>query len=392
MPAVQVKPSVQALLGQLKGWREWVAPGSHQVLHALEQCRTALLGYHVYRCTGSECGQVHYQYHSCRNRHCPHCGSTKKEEWIESRLRELLPVKYYHVVFTLPHQLNSLVMGNRRELFNLLFEAATYTLLTFGRDGQYLGAQVGILSVLHTWGQQLCFHPHVHCIVSGGGMDSKGKWKEALKVKHGILFPVKALRVVYRTYFLQHLQKLLDAGKVKLSEQQAREWPHLRSELYNQQWIVYAKQPFGGPQQVVEYLGRYTHKVAICNHRIQAIDAQGNVTFQYKDYSDGSKKKWMTLEGKEFLRRFEQHILPKGFVKIRSYGYLGNYQRKQRVNQLLNTMNKPQHAEVVNVPVAVRMLEKYGKDITLCPCCQKAKLELLYVRQAKTAHRQVLKE
>jgi hypothetical protein len=190
--------------------------------------------------------------------------------------------------------------------------------------------------VLHTWGQQLSFHPHIHSSVSGGGgVDSKGKWKEAIKVKHGILFPGDAMRPVYRAYFLEQLQILITEGKVKLRDEQAIDWPQLRGELYNNEWIVFAKQPFGGPQQVVEYLGRYTHKAAISNHRIKAIDEQSNVTFEYKDYSDADKKKLMTLSGQAFVRRFEQHILPKGFVKIRSYGYLGNFRRKQRVNDLL---------------------------------------------------------
>jgi hypothetical protein len=383
---------VQVLLQQLKGWEGITGQGSHKVLHAIERCRTASLGYHAYRCEDSECAEMQYRYHSCRNRHCPHCGSTKKEEWIEARMRELLPIKYYHVVFTLPHQLGSIIMGNRKALFNLLFEASSYTLLKFSRDKQYLGAQPGIVSVLHTWGQQLSFHPHVHCIVSGGGVDSSGNWKEAQKAKHGMLFPVKAMRVVYRSYFLQQLQTLIDAGTVRLCDEQAAQWLQLRGELYNQEWIVYAKQPFGGPAQVVEYLGRYTHKVAISNHRIRSIDEGGNVTFEYKDYADGSKKKLMTLKGQEFLRRFEQHILPKGFVKIRSYGYLGNFKRKQRVNHLLKAMNLPLHAPAVTIPMAVRMLERYGIDITLCPCCKKARLELLYVRHVKTAQKQVQRE
>jgi hypothetical protein len=283
-------------------------------------------------------------------------------------------------------------MGNRKELFNLLFEAASYTLLKFGRDEQYLGAQLGIISVLHTWGQQLSFHPHVHCIVSGGGITREGKWMEAIKAKHGVLFPVKAMRKVYRTYFLEQLKRLIREGTVKLSEEQARQWLRLRSELHTLEWIIDARQPFGGPAQVVEYLGRYTHKVAISNHRIKAIDDKSNVTFQYKDYTDGSKQKLMTLSGQEFLRRYEQHILPKGFVKIRSYGYLGNFKRKQRINQLLKTMDLPVHAPVVKVSMAVRMLERYGVDITLCPCCKKARLELLYVRHLKTSKKKVQRE
>ena len=392
MSSAKVKPSVQLLLQQMTGWEHIVGKGSKKALSAIERCRTASLGYHAYRCSDSDCGAMHYQYHSCRNRHCPNCGNSKKQQWIEQRMQELLPVKYYHIVFTLPHQLGGIIMGNRKALFDLLFQAASYTLLKLGRDEQYLGAQLAMIAVLHSWGQQLSFHPHVHCIVSGGGVTKDNKWKEALKAKQGILFPVPALRQVYRTCFLEQLQKLLDAGTVKLSNEQASEWHSLRSELYNTEWIVYAKEPFGGPAQVVEYLGRYTHKVAISNHRIKAVDEHCNVTFEYKDYSDADKKKVMTLEGKEFLRRFEQHILPKGFVKIRSYGYLGNYKRKQRINELLKARNLPVHAPLIQVPIVVRMLETYGVDITLCPCCKKARLQLLYVCSVSGAKKQVLKE
>jgi hypothetical protein len=255
-----------------------------------------------------------------------------------------------------------------------------------------LGAQLGMVSVLHTWGQQLSFHPHVHCIVSGGGVDRGDRWKEAQKAKHGILFPVKAMRMVYRSYFLEQLQTLISKGSVRLNEEQAAQWLRLHSELHTLEWIIDARQPSQGPAQVVEYLGRYTHKVAISNHRIKAIDDQGNVTFQYKDYADESKQKLMTLSGQEFLRRFEQHILPKGFAGIRSYGYLGNFRRRQRVSAMLKAMNLPVHASAVTVPMAVRMLERCGVDITLCPCCKQARLELLYVRHIKTGKKKVQRE
>lgn len=391
MPAA-LKPSVQTLLRQLQGWESFTRPASHKVLRSLQRCRTAALGYDAWRCQDADCGAMHYRYHSCRNRHCPNCGNSRKDAWIEERTRELLPVKYYHAVFTLPHQLNALVMGNRRQMFNLLFRASSYTLLKFGRDARWLGATPGIITVLHTWGQQLSFHPHLHCIVSGGGVDKQGQWKEAVKTKHGVLFPVKAMGKVYRGYFLQHLQKLVSQGKLKLSDEQVARWPALISELFAGEWIVYAKQPFGGPQQVIEYLGRYTHKVAISNHRITAIDQDSTVHFEYKDYRDGGKKKQMSLGGREFLRRFEQHILPKGFMKIRSFGYLGNYNRRQRVNDLLSRMHLPVHPEHTVVPVAVRMLEKYGVDITLCPACRRSKLELLYVRRPKGRSKTVQRE
>ena len=373
------RATVQQLLQQMPTWKEMTSPGSHTVLSRIERCRTADLGYHAYRCTDNECGAMQYVYHSCRNRHCPGCGDSKKEEWIEARMKELLPIKYYHAVFTMPHQLNSLVIGNRKVMFTLLFEAASYTLLKFAGDEKYLDAQPGIIAVLHTWGQQLSFHPHLHCIVSGGGIDKNKKWKEAVKAKHKFLFPTKAVATVYRANFLKQLQQLIDKGMVIMSEEQQRDWLTLRSALYNMEWITYFKEPMGGPAQVLEYLGRYTHKVAISNHRIKRIDMDNNVTFEYKDYADEGKKKTMTLSGEEFLRRYEQHILPPRFCKIRHYGYLGNYKRKQRVNEILQQMDLPQHAAQLQVSTAIRMMEKYGTDQLLCSVCKKAKLELLYV-------------
>jgi hypothetical protein len=375
--------TVQRLLQQMPGWKETTSPGNHAVLSRIERCRTADFGYHAYKCTESECGAMQYVYHSCRNRHCPGCGNSKKDEWIESGMKELLPVKYFHAVFTMPHQLNSLVMGNRKEMFTLLFNAASYTLLKFAKDEKYLGAQPGIIAVLHTWGQQLSFHPHVHCIVSGGGIDKDKRWKEALKAKHKFLFPAKAAAQVYRACFLKQLQRQIDKGTIKMTEEQQRHWLTLRTSLYNMEWITYFKEPMGGAAQVLEYLGRYTHKVAISNHRIKRLDMDNNVTFEYKDYADDAKKKTMTLTGKEFLRRFEQHILPPRFCKIRHYGYLGNYKRKQRVNEVLKQMDKPQHAQQALVSTTISMIEKFGTDQLLCKSCKKAKLELLYIVDIK---------
>lgn len=372
------KPSVQQLLTRMEGWQSMVSKSSLTVLSRIQRCHTASLGYHAYRCSDSGCGAMQYVYHSCRN--------------IEARLQELLPVKYYHVVFTVPHQLNALIMGNRKQMFELLYGAASYTLLKFGCDEQYLGAQPGIIAVLHTWGQQLSFHPHLHCIVSGGGITKDGNWKDAVKAKHGVLFPTSAMKPVYKARFLKLLQQAIDEGKIKMNEQQRKDWLSLRTQLYNTQWIVDSRQPMGGPQQVVEYLGRYTHKVAISNHRIKRIDSANNVTFQYKDYADGCRKKMMTLSGQEFLRRFEQHLLPKGFCKIRYYGYLGNYRRRERVNDVLQQMGKPQHPAPVQISEVVRRMEKYGAYTMLCPCCKTSPLELMYIRYTNNEIKEVLKE
>jgi hypothetical protein len=349
-----------------------------KVLHRLKVCRTAWLGYHVYRCTHDECGEVKYQYHSCRDRHCPQCGAVKKEEWIEARMQELLPVKYYHVVFTLPHELNSLVMGQRKLLFKLLFDASAGTLLSFAKDEKYLGATPGIISVLHTWGQQLSFHPHIHCIVSGGGITMANEWKEATKNDWQFLFPVKAMKMVYRAKFMEGLAKLIENKTVLPKE--GTDIKALFNTVYQKDWIVYAKAPFGGPHAVIEYLGRYTHKVAISNHRISSInDEEATVAFEYKDYADDNKKKLMTLSSDEFIRRFEQHILPKGFTKIRTYGYLSNRNRHQRINEVLKKMKLPLHKGLVKIPLELRMMERFGMDIKQCPRCKQKTLQLLRI-------------
>lgn len=317
------------------------------------------------------------QYHSCRNRHCPHCSGTRQQEWVEARMRELIPCKYYHVVFTLPHSLNATVMGNRRAMYTLLFNAAHDTLHTFGTDPRYLGGKVGIISVLHTWGQNLSFHPHVHCIVSGGGPDKQGKWQEAKKAKYGVLFPTMAMEKVYRGRFLHLLRQAIANGKVIPPPD--TNLPALLNALYRSRWIVYAKQPFGGPQQVIEYLGRYTHKVAISNHRILHIDAQHRVTFSYKDYADGGKQKRMTLEGAEFIRRFEQHILPRGFCKIRSSGMYANNGRRTRVAKVLQQMRVPQHPAPVSIPWYVRIMEQTGTNPLQCKCCGTGTMQLIEI-------------
>lgn len=346
------------------------------VMQRLKTCRTAAMGYHAYRCSDEACGHIKYQYHSCRDRHCPNCGALKKQEWIEARMQELLPVKYYHVVFTLPHELNSLVLGNRKQLFKLLFDASAQTLLGFAKDPRYLSALPGIISVLHTWGQQLSFHPHVHCIVSGGGI-SNNRWKEASKSKYGFLFPVKAMHTVYRAKFLQSLQQMIIGGEVVIAD--GTDAKELIDLLYRKDWIVYAKAPFGGPHAVIEYLGRYTHKVAISNHRICGIEQNDTVTFEYKDYADGNKKKQMSLTSKEFIRRFEQHVLPKRFTKIRTYGYLANRRRHQRINEVLKSMRLPLHKGLVKIPLELRMKEQYGIDLHQCPCCKGQTLQLVQV-------------
>lgn len=352
----------------------------HQVLEQLKKCRTAQLGYHLYKCHNSECNQYKYQYHSCRNRHCPTCGSLQKEQWIEERKRELLPIPYYHVVFTLPHELNSIILGNRKQLFNLLFNAASQTLLSFASNPKYLAAKPSILAVLHTWGQQLSFHPHVHCIVSGGGMVTNKhttlRWIPAKGNENRFLFPVKAMAVVYRTKYLEGLKKMIASGSVNAKE--GCNIVDTIKMLYNKSWVVYAKKPFGGPEQVIEYLSRYTHKVAITNKRIKAVDDKAHsVTFDYKDYAANGTQKQMQLEAKEFIRRFEQHILPKYFTKIRSYGYLSNRNRQTNIAAILQYMRLPPHPQKVIVPWQVRLQERFKIVYNQCRHCNQPTLVLV---------------
>jgi hypothetical protein len=271
-------------------------------------------------------------------------------------------------------------MGNRKAMFNLLFEASAYTLNVFARDPHYMGAVPGIISVLHTWGQQLSFHPHVHCIVSGHGWKGKTRqWVEGKKVRYSRLFPVQAMEKVYAACFLRRLYALKASGEIVLNDEQKAAWYNLMQTVKHKRWVVYAKQPFGGPAQVVEYLGRYTHKVAISNNRINAVSEAGQVTFDYKDYAQQGITKQMTLPAMEFIRRFELHILPKRFCKIRSYGLYTNHNRHTRITSILKTLQKPLHPPPTKVPWHLRCMERYGTDPLLCPCCKKAQMVLIQI-------------
>ena len=382
--------SVQTLLQNLPQWAVHCPKAALSALQAIAQCRTAALGYHLYACNKSTCGAEKMQYHSCRNRHCPNCGGSRQQQWVEARMRELIPCKYYHVVFTLPHHLNGLVMGNRKQLFNLLFQAAHDTLHTFGKDPRYLGAKAGIISVLHTWGQNLSFHPHVHCIVSGGGIDAAGHWQEAKKAKYGALYPVQAMEKVYKGRFLHLLRRALAANELQVEPD--KDMQALLKQLYALRWVVFAKQPFGGPQQVVEYLGCYTHKVAISNKRIRSINSSHRVTFDYKDYADQGRKKQMTIEGPEFLRRFAQHILPRGYCKIRSSGIYANHGRRTRIAALLEQLDVPQHPEPVSTPWHVQWMERSGVNPLLCTCCGEGQMVLIERTRPGDLRKEVLRE
>jgi hypothetical protein len=347
---------------------------SRHIFNRLHHCHTAALGMHHYKCDDANCNHVHRQYHSCGNRHCPNCGGLKKEQWIENLTAQLFPTAYYHVVFTVPHEFNALMLGNRKLMFKLLFESASTTLLQFGSEPDHLGASIGITSVLHTWGQQLSFHPHLHCIVSGGGINNN-QWVAAKRSNDKFLFPINALKLVYKAIFLKNLRQLLSQGLLQ-TEGMAVEKQIKKAGF--KKWKVYAKSPFGSVASVVEYLGRYTHKVAITKHRILCI-SDHSVTFKYKDYQDGNKQKTMPLSIAEFLRRFELHFLPRGFVKIRHYGFLQNHGKTARLNVVRKQMKLHTLPPKINVPVAVRMMEKYDQDITLCPECKTGHLQLIAI-------------
>lgn len=355
-------------------------PYSQSVLRKISTCHTPQNGYHLLQCNNENCKDMKQQYHSCGNRHCPYCGNMKKDEWVENRTNELLPTAYYHVVFTLPHELNSLILGNRIILFKALFDTASKTLLNHGKNPEFLGAEPGITMVLHTWGQDLSFHPHVHCIVTGGGFDGQN-WVKAKRENSKFLFPTKSLSKMYKAIFMNILEQNRGITWGKNEKESI-----LKSIKYKT-WNVYAKAPFGGPAQVISYLGRYTHKIAITKHRILEVRDK-LLEFKYKDYADGNKTKSMLLSHEEFIRRFEMHILPKRFVKIRHAGFLRNSHKMERINCIRASIGLKDAQPKVHIPVGVRMLEKYGIDIAKCNCCQRGRLEIVYDTRAKRVEKQ----
>lgn len=327
-----------------------------RTLDAVRRCRSASMGSHADGCTS--CGHLRISYNSCRNRHCPKCQGRQREQWIQAREQELLPVPYFHVVFTLPDTLNKLCMYKPKEMYDTLFSTAWSVMNSFGHDQKWLGAQTGMISILHTWGQTMTLHPHLHCIVPGGGLTKAGKWKRS-KSKSKYLFNVKAMGIAFRGRFIAAFKELLPQQMDKA----------FVNALYQHNWVVYAKRPFSGPKSVVEYLGRYTHKIAISNHRIKGVSEAG-ITFSYKDYKHGSVKKEMTLDAVEFIRRFSLHILPKGFVRIRHYGILSSTGKKAAAITI-----KEQLPEVTKPAVKRPASQPYNPSE--CPCCKKETMQTI---------------
>src|SRR5438876_10832071 len=332
-----------------------------KAFRAIQRCRTAALGGHRDAC--QSCGDQTISYNSCRNRHCPKCQAQARERWLAARERELLATSYFHAVFTAPHELNVLALENPRLFYDLLFTASAQTLLEIASDPKYLGAEIGMIAILHTWGQNLLLHPHIHCVIPAGGLSpDHQQW---IRPRCPFFLPVKVLSRVFRGKFIAGLKRAFQEGKLAFfgSTQHLSNEKAFRSFLrllFRHDWVVYAKRPFGGPEHVLHYLARYTHRVAISNHRIVNV-ANGQVTFRWKDYAHGSKQRTMAVSGQEFLRRFLLHVLPRGFVRIRFFGFLANRHRAQLL------------------PLCQQLLEASCRQSSLTPAAGEAKLPTLWL-------------
>ena len=342
-----------------------------KAFRAIQRCRTAALGGHVDVC--SRCGRQEISYNSCRNRTCPKCQTQARQRWLAKRERELLPTDYFHVVFTVPHELNALALDNPRLFYDLLFTASAQTLLEVAADPHHLGAQIGVISILHTWGQNLLLHPHIHCAIPAGGLSpDRSRW---IRSRNRFFLPVKVLSRVFRGKFLAGLKCLYRGKKLPSAGPSAaladpQQFAQLLRRLHRQEWVVYAKPAFGGPMQVLRYLGRYTHRVAISNHRLLAFDGE-HVTFRWKNYAHGGKQAQMKLGTCEFLRRFFLHVLPKAFVRIRHSGFLANRFRASRVSlcrQLLSPLST--NADTETTPATCE------NSLWHCPSCGAAMILL----------------
>ena len=348
-------------------------PFSHiKVMRAIENCRTAALGGHVDTC--SHCGFERISYNSCRNRHCPKCQGMAKANWLENRKAELLNVGYFHTVFTIPHELNPITLCNKKVIFDILFDSVARTLRQFAADPKHkLGGKLGFTAILHTWDQRLLDHFHLHCVIPGGVIsDDNTHWVNA---RDNFLFSVKALSVVFRGKFIDALKnaysndELIFPGKTRIFAK-PQHFKKLVDQLYKKGWVVYSKKPFAGPEQVLDYLGRYTHRVAISNHRIKSI-ANGKVSFTYRDRSDGNKSKLMTIGAHEFIRRFLLHVLPQSYKKIRHFGFLASRCKKKYLAQIRTILNSKQNpSEPVKMDAQTMFLHLTGVDLNKCPHCK----------------------
>ena len=343
-----------------------------KLMQAIETCRTPAMGGSVDWC--GHCHYAHIQYRSCRNRHCPKCQGLARAQWLERRQAEMLPVEYFHVVFTVPESIANIAFYNKEVVYDILFRATAQTLLTVASDPKRLGVDMGFFAVLHTWGQNLLHHPHLHCVVAGGGLSADGTWW--ISCRPGFFLPVRVLSRLFRRLFLEYLLTAFDAGKLAFFSsleplRERRAFLQHLAPTRETEWVVYAKRPFAGPEQVLDYVGRYTHRVAISNNRLLDIDNE-KVSFRYKDYRHESQQKTMTLDAEEFIRRFLLHILPDGFQRIRYYGFLGNRYREEKLARCRELLGMP-----VCEPPALHDTDDYrdryeeltGASLRACPVC-----------------------
>ena len=350
-----------------------LSTAQRRAMSAIELCRTAALGGHVEQC--DSCGHQRISYNSCRSRSCPKCQSLVRAQWLEDRQAELLDTEYFHVVFTVPDEIAAIAYQNKAAVYGILFRAAAEALRTIAADPKHLGAEIGFFAVLHTWGQNLLHHPHLHCVVSGGGLSPDGtRW---VSCRPGFFLPVRVLSRLFRRLFLDYLDKAFQAGDLaafnslqKLCNRAA--FLHYLAPVRKAEWVVYAKPPFAGPQQVLDYVGRYTHRIAISNNRLLDADA-GKVRFRWTDYRDSNRQKVMTVSAEEFIRRFLLHVLPEGFHRIRHYGFLGNRHRAQKLARCRELLSMP-----IPEPLEGQSEKDYrdryedltGVSLKTCPACR----------------------
>jgi hypothetical protein len=363
-----------------------MSTGQRRVMTAIELCRTAALGGHMERC--DECGHERNAFNSCRDRHCPKCQSLARAQWLEDRKAELLEVPYFHVVFTVPEEIAAIALQNKEAVYSILFRTTAETLKTIAADPKHLGAEIGFFAVLHSWGQNLQFHPHLHCVVPGGGPSPGGdRW---VSCRPHFFLPVRVLSSLFRRLFLESLDKAFDSGKLQFFStlEPLRKRPaftrHLAS-LKERDWVVYAKAPFAGPEQVLDYVGRYTHRVAISNNRLLDIE-NDQVRFKWKDYRGGDQVKTMTLSAGEFIRRFLLHVLPNGFQRIRYYGFLGNRHREEKLAACRQLLGMPQvekdNAEpVTETDYRDRYEDLTGRSLRQCPQCRQGNMVVVQILQ-----------
>jgi len=365
-----------------------LTPQQYKVINAIRNCRTSALGGHIEQCDC--CNNIHISYNSCRNRHCPKCQSIKTARWLDDRKKELLPTPYFHVVFTLPHELNTLVLYNKQQLYSLLFQSAWETIKTLGQDPKRLNGLMGALAVLHTWGQNISCHNHVHCIVPGGALVNSKQWKSS---KSNYLFPVKVMSKIFRGIFISGLRNIYEKGLLKIPNDPdaktnfgvGKNFDALLDKLMGKSWVVYAKEPFAGPEKLLDYLGKYVNKIAISNNRILSCD-KDSVIFKWRDYSDNNKIKIMKLKPEEFMRRFLNHIVPPGFMRIRFFGFWANACKKKNIEVIRKLLSyKPNKKEKQKKDIQSLMFELTGVDITLCPKCKKGHLHAIQTIQNKFA-------